>query len=74
MIDFPVSKYLPLIGEVDGIEGVFEGNEKAVASWNSLKIMYTYKQVYTAKNNFKFIDKTGNIIHGELLFDFFKAF
>jgi len=71
IIYFPISKYLSLYGEFNGLEGVFCGNEKAVASWNTMKILYTYKQVYTSKNSFKYIDRIGNVCSGELLFDHF---
>jgi len=68
-IYFPVSKYIALIGEFNNEEGVFVGNEKVVAYLNSLNIWYTYKQVYTDRTSFKFINKEGNVIRGEYLFD-----
>lgn len=64
---FPISKDLGLIGEFDIEEGVLEGNIELIAALNSKLLMFSYKQIYAPKTQFKFRWKDGKILNGNEL-------
>jgi hypothetical protein len=70
IIYFPVNKYITIVGRFDGDEGIYFANENTVASYNAIQIMFKYKQIYTPKDDFKFVNASGKILTGDQLFDY----
>lgn len=61
---FPLSNDLALMGEFDGIDGIYEVLKDEVAAFNSLILYSAHKQIYTPKIGFNFI-KDEVILEGD---------
>lgn len=68
-IYFPISKYLALIGEFDGREGVINANKELVATLNSKMLIFVYKQIYSPSFRFYFMGKDKVICEAKDIFN-----
>jgi len=65
---FPISRNIALIGEFDSSDIVIEGDIDLVSALNTKILMFTYKQLYSSKIDFKFRWHNGAIHNGNELF------
>jgi len=65
---FPISRNIALIGEFDGSDSMIEGDLNLISALNTKMLMFTYKQLYSSKTDFKFRWDNGAIHNGKELF------
>ncbi|ECO2987081.1 hypothetical protein ABI58_11025 [Salmonella enterica subsp. enterica serovar Salford] len=64
---FPVSKDLILLGDYNGVEGVFDTDDKLAAYFNSKSIFHAVERVFSSDLTFNYIDANGDVKQGKKL-------
>lgn len=67
VVIFPVSKSLILVGDFNGVEGVFDAEDNFVAIFNANTIFRSVERIFSSDKNFFYIDKNGNREQGKKL-------
>ncbi|EPV7105035.1 DUF4238 domain-containing protein [Escherichia coli] len=64
---FPVSKDLVLLGDFEGVDGVFDTEDRLAAYFNSSSIFRAVERVFASDLTFNYIDGNGAIKQGKKL-------